>query len=125
MPYFLLLALYCAFIFWLSNQPVPPKPVPIINIPGVDKIAHAILFGGLTACLSVGIRRSNEDPPLWVQWHVPVGFAILYGISDEIHQSFIAERSADAWDVVADGVGAILAQRVLFRFWSRKPELDG
>lgn len=125
MPYFLLVALYCAGIFWLSNMPEPPRPVqPPAMIPGADKIAHAVLYAGLTCCLSFGIRRSNKNPPVWAQWYVPVGFAILYGISDEVHQSFVPKRSADPWDVLADAIGAIIAQLVLFRAWKPKSHAE-
>lgn len=34
--------------------------------------------------------------------------AFLFGISDEVHQYFVPNRSADVMDVVADVVGATL-----------------
>ena len=34
--------------------------------------------------------------------------AIVYGVSDEWHQSFVPERSADAADVLADAIGALV-----------------
>lgn len=39
-------------------------------------------------------------------------FSTLYGVSDEIHQSFVPERCADIFDVLADGLGSIIG--VLF-----------
>ena len=35
--------------------------------------------------------------------------AVLYGVSDEFHQSFVPGRTPDAADVLADAVGAALA----------------
>jgi VanZ family protein len=32
----------------------------------------------------------------------------LFGLSDEIHQSFVAFRTADAWDVLADAIGGAI-----------------
>ena len=34
--------------------------------------------------------------------------AAVYGVSDELHQSFVPGRTADGADVVADAVGAVL-----------------
>jgi VanZ family protein len=52
--------------------------------------------------------------------------AVLYGLSDEVHQSFIPGRDASVGDVVADALGALLGAaawvvgcRVLGRFTSR------
>ena len=120
--YFLIVTLYCAGIFWLSNMSDPPETFAPPPIPGADKVFHAVLYAGLAACLSFGIRRSNENPPGWIQWCVPAGFAILYGISDEIHQAFVPKRSADPWDLLADATGAILVQLILFRLWRNKPQ---
>jgi VanZ family protein len=38
---------------------------------------------------------------------VIVLFCIIYGISDEFHQSFIPGRFPNIWDVLADGLGAL------------------
>ena len=40
-------------------------------------------------------------------------FATLYGLSDEIHQSFVSGRSASALDVMWDGTGALAAAIIL------------
>lgn len=118
--YFLATGAYCAVIFWLSNQSDLPIPrESFFTLPGADKLVHAALFGGLAACLSIGIRRSNTTPPAWAQWYVPVIFVILYGMCDEWHQAFVPNRSPDPWDLVADAVGGTLAQIALFITWGR------
>jgi VanZ family protein len=33
--------------------------------------------------------------------------AILYGLSDEWHQSFVPGRTPDVWDLVVDAIGAL------------------
>jgi VanZ family protein len=38
----------------------------------------------------------------------------LYGLSDEIHQSFVSGRNASGTDVIADGVGAVIGT---FSYW--------
>ncbi len=37
-----------------------------------------------------------------------VTLSTLYGLSDEIHQSFVPGRDADLGDVMADGVGSLI-----------------
>ena len=39
---------------------------------------------------------------------ISVLFASLYGVSDEFHQSFVAARQADGYDVLADFLGSLL-----------------
>ena len=42
----------------------------------------------------------------WLAWF----FAILYAVTDEYHQSFVAGRSSSAWDVlVFDNLGALIS----------------
>ena len=46
--------------------------------------------------------------------------ATLYGISDEMHQSFTPGRSPDAFDVIADAVGATLGALVCVAIVARR-----
>lgn len=95
------LALWCATLFWLSSRPGNALP-PLL--PGLDKLAHFTayaLMGLLAARAGVGLGRSRR-----AAWLLAVAFCSLYGVSDELHQSFVPLRSVDAWDWVADTLGA-------------------
>ncbi len=101
-PWLLLIGL-CGLIFWQSSGPLPPETP---SLPGLDKIAHAAIYALLAwlaarafATLPYGAYASC------IPWAAVV-FAALYGLSDEVHQSFVPGRSADVWDLVADTVGA-------------------
>lgn len=83
------------------------------SLPLGDKVAHAILYAGLAAVVSLGIRCSNDGVHLAVQIVIPILFATLYGITDEIHQIFVPRRSCDFMDVIADFAGATLMQCAL------------
>lgn len=52
---------------------------------------------------------------------IAILLTIGYGIFDEFHQIYTPMRTADIQDVYADGIGAIVAQIILFirRFISR------
>ena len=124
LPYLTATGLYCAAIFWVSHQSELPVPQnAAFMFPGVDKVAHCLVYGGLAAVLSIGIRRSNDPAQPRVQWYVPVGFAILYGLSDEVHQLYVPQREFEWLDLAADGAGATLAQLCVYTLL-RKPRAN-
>lgn len=114
--YVFLTAAYCGIIFYLSSQSEPPTLD--VSFPGADKVAHAVLYAGLAATLSLGIHRSNDAPNPSLHFVVPIVFAAVYGVSDEIHQIFVPERTFSLLDLAADAFGAGAIQVVLcFYVW--------
>ncbi len=113
--YYFLTALYCAAIFYLSSrsEPVPDN----YRFKGLDKVAHVLVYGGLAALVSTGLRRSGRPVRPSVQALAPLAFAVFYGFTDEIHQYFVPLRSFDPLDLLANTGGAFLAQAVLCRWW--------
>lgn len=112
--YVLLTGAYCAGIFLLSSS-VSPVGLPNMTM-NLDKVLHGVLYAGLAATVSVGIRRSRPGVVAAVQFAVPVMFAGLYAMTDEFHQWFVPGRHADVWDVAADVAGALVLQTVLCRY---------
>jgi VanZ family protein len=78
-------------------------------LPGnvLDKLVHlgvyAVLGALVVRALSGGRRTVG-----WPHAAAAVLVSSLYGASDEWHQSFVAGRTPDALDVVADALGAAL-----------------
>jgi VanZ family protein len=96
---FLPAVLWASFIFFVSSQSkLPAAPV---SFEGLDKLLHAGVYAMLALALLFGGR--GHRPWLWV------AVAVLYGLSDEIHQSFIPNRQADLLDLLADAAGAAFA----------------
>lgn len=101
-----------AAIFYLSHQPGGQLStyLPYFQrlFPGMSSfnwghfVAYFVL--GCTFYWGLGPRWANLKGRLLV-----VGLCILYGITDEIHQIFIPERTADWIDVRNDAIGASLA----------------
>jgi len=97
---------YCAFIFWLSSIPSFPVAPPFAYF---DKIVHICLFGGLGGVVGLGLHRAGHDYSRVARTIGPTLFCLAYGLSDEIHQSFVAGRTFDLTDLAADVVGAAMA----------------
>lgn len=116
--YYVAITLYCGLIFWLSNQSNPPTPD--ISFPGQDKVAHIVLFGGLSGLISLGLHRAARPVSPWVLRFAPVLFVFAYGALDEIHQFFTPERTPDLLDLLADVTGAVLAHGLLSAYFRRQ-----
>jgi VanZ family protein len=96
---------YMAFIFGLSSIPRPP------DLPGEmsDKTGHMALYFGLSVLLVRALAGgwwARVTP--WAAC-LAVVIATAYGVTDEVHQSFVPPRQTDAWDLAADATGASLA----------------
>lgn len=93
-----LLALLLVAITWLALVPNPPQGIST----GWDKTNHLLAFSTL-AFVSVWARWPQPR-----QWPMLVVALLLYGCGIEVAQSFLPPRSAEAADVLADGLGIAL-----------------
>jgi VanZ family protein len=92
-------------IFVLSSQAWLPGP------PGglTDKHGHALTFGVLTLACLFGMAGGVWQRVTGRMAVLAMLLAVVYGVSDEWHQSFVPGRMADAADVAADAAGAVVA----------------
>jgi len=86
--------------------------LPVSNLPSVaisDKIKHFCAFLGLSVLLSLTLIYQNKIL-LFKKYFIITAFIIssLYGLLDEIHQSFIPGRNSEFLDWFADSVGAAI-----------------
>lgn len=106
--------LWAGLTFWLSSSPDAQGVGSFLDLrPPFDKLYHAVNFGILAALLYLATGRA------WLA----VLLASLYGVSDEIHQSFVPGRSSDMTDWLADTVGALSAVLVVsysLRRWAKQ-----
>ena len=72
------------------------------------KLGHILIFGALGFCLLLCLKSwfPKASPRFLLFWSLLIG--ILYGASDEWHQSFVPARSAEWHDVLVDAIGVIL-----------------
>ena len=98
--------LVMGIIFFLSHQTGDEITLP--DFSNSDLVAHmiayAVLGGTVLYAWSKPVKRRNPSKVVLNT----VFFCLLYGISDEFHQSFIPGRYVSAMDVVADTLGGLL-----------------
>ena len=88
-----------------------PKPLPDNDIPfweHTDKVVHAIMFGGMYACLFLDVWRDRR-PAAWRRWLLAPAVAAFGGVIEVLQQTMAIGRGGDALDLAADCVGVILA----------------
>ncbi len=96
---------WMGLIFFLSAQPdLPHAPQPWLDT-ALKKAGHALLYGVLAYFYWGALGGDGVRGARLLAW----GLAVLYAVTDEIHQSFVPGRTPAATDVVIDGVGAAVA----------------
>lgn len=105
---------YMTAIFLASSLPGPQ-----ISRSMPDYVLHALEYFLLALLLMRLLLSGPFQPPDTMSvmaWHhacvLGMTVAILYGISDEIHQYFIPGRHCSISDIGADAVGAVMAYGV-------------
>lgn len=83
--------------------------LPSVEIPHEDKVAHLIEYALLGFFLKRGLSQGKPDRTIRSSLWAVTG-AVFYGITDELHQYLIPSREMSAFDLLFDGLGAILGQ---------------
>lgn len=103
------LILWCSLIFYFSSQ----HAISVNNNSVIDitthKLAHLILYAGVFSCFYYAFNQKFN----WKVYLYGLIFCLLYGISDEIHQSFTPSRSPRVYDVVIDVCGGAIAAFII------------
>ena len=101
-----------AIVFWLSS---------LSQVPGAhyvwDKLLHVVGYAGL-GVLALRAFHGGLEPPRVRPTSLAGLAVVLWGVSDEFHQSFVPGRDASALDVVADALGFLIAVAIV-RLWTR------
>lgn len=94
--------------WYLSSQ---PKLEHMPQFWNADKLVHCVCFAGLAFwvafALGTGLKKIKR-------LSFPIVFVSVYGIIDEIHQSFISGRSSSAFDWIFDTLGAIIGSLIFY-----------
>lgn len=134
-----LACLYAFFIFYLSSKPSLGsfdfldienirnllKPIEHSDIGFIlyplyllskypDKFMHMILYAGFGFLLYFTLKNSSNTILTQHAFILAIFIGTIYGAGDEFHQGFVPGRSASIWDLLADGIGVVLAQAIVF-----------
>ena len=97
-------------IVGLSGEQSPPTPG---FIPSFDKLAHFCVFGLLATLLFRLLPPASRNARAAILVILAVS---LFGLSDEIHQSYTPGRYVEFADWVADTLGAAVAVLAYWRW---------
>ena len=101
---------WAAIIFLASAQPdlvfVPDASLDLV----VRKLGHAAVFGILALLLWRAMATTTQVRRPWA-W--ALALAILYAVSDEVHQGGVSGRHASPVDVAIDATGALIAVAIV------------
>lgn len=106
--YWVPVIIWAGIIFALSSTPSFPDEVSMFA--KFDKLIHAIEYAGLSFLLARALKQSPQQKISRNFRVLAIIFTILYGISDEFHQSFVPLRDPSMVDLIADSIGAVLGQ---------------
>ena len=105
-------------IFLLSHQPGNVfAPYAFV---WADKLAHVLVYSLLCVALIYSFSSHVRSQKKKMVVIVSLVVCLVYGISDEFHQSFIPGRFPSISDITADVAGAVLVS--LLWLWFNKHE---
>ena len=95
---------FAGLIFLVSHQQEPPGAVVIDLVS--DYILHFAAYGVLGLCLAWGATQGLRQRLSGRMALLMILIGMLYGASDEWHQSFVPGRTTSFSDWAADSLGA-------------------
>lgn len=94
-----------AGIFLLSAQPTLPRPMGLdAHIISIAGHFFAYLLLGMSIWWVLGLFPLGD----WSRLVLAFAGAVIFGISDEWHQSFVPGRTPDITDIMVDALGAVV-----------------
>lgn len=81
----------------------------------VRHLAHVVTYAVLAVLLLRALAGDGPTPRLAA---IAALMSLLYGVTDEIHQTFVPTRTGQPLDLVWDGMGALLGPTAVL-LWHR------
>ena len=104
--YWLPVIIWAGIIFYFSS--LPHIPQLIIEIMPETSIWHMIEYAILSILLLRAFINSKNSTFRENAIYLAILIAILYGITDEIHQHFVPGRVFTYFDIIANSVGSLV-----------------
>lgn len=106
--------MYMALIFFLSSAP-PPQAARTVPVYFDIKIIHIVEYGVLNLLVYWALAKTWDIGYIW-KAVFSVATAVLYGLTDELHQVFVPGRSGQLVDIAANFLGCTITQASVFMF---------
>lgn len=74
----------------------------------IRKIAHVLNYGALGFSLLGAFLNIDKIKRFYIKILLPLGIGLLYGATDEIHQTFVEGRYASFLDIGIDFLGVLM-----------------
>ncbi len=97
---------WALFLFTLTSWPRPPRLPIVSGISHFDKLVHFFLYAVQAFLLYRAISWPGRSGFSLGRALAVVGTMAVWGMADEVHQTWIPDRSTEAGDVAADVLGA-------------------
>lgn len=110
---------WAGVIFWFSTRPVHQVSEFYWSDFIVKKSAHLFEYSVLAILFYRALRNATKYPQGKAVLTAFI-FVVLYGISDELHQSFTPGREPTLRDIIIDGTGGGIS---LFLIWKYLPKM--
>lgn len=101
-------------LFILVLTLTPGKSVPDISLFSYDKLGHGFVFFVLAFLLISGFYQSLISSSKHRAASVGVILSVLYGLSLEVAQSMVPDRSMEFYDALANTIGSFLGLAVFY-----------
>ncbi|MBU4308781.1 MAG: VanZ family protein [Nanoarchaeota archaeon] len=101
---FVLIGLFIFYMSSLSFSGVGDSTLGSYSI-----IYHIVVFFFFSLFLQISLHKGKED---WFLLIAGIFISLAYGVSDEIHQLFVAGRQCSLLDIVWDGVGIVFSAMI-------------
>lgn len=105
-------ALFWLVLIWILSS-LPSQNLPSVNIIGIDKMEHFVIYAVLGCLISNWLRF--KDWKLRIIIFLYLGLILLAGL-DEYHQTYIRGRDVSIYDFLANASGLVIG----FLFYLRK-----
>ena len=106
--------MWASVIFYLSSLEDPPR---LFYFTHSDKVEHIMKFFLLTLLTLRGFYHIFKNKfPSYIYIVITCFFCLLFGVSDEWHQSFVPHRIPDAQDLASDALGVLAAGLIVSIF---------
>ena len=108
-------------IFYVSSLTFAPGPLR--GFPWKPIAYHFYAFLFLAAFLLISLNRGKIENKKFI--FIAIIIALVYGVSDEIHQLFVPGRACSFSDFLTDSAGVLLATLIYsLKFLNPKKEIS-